>query len=96
MSNELDWLRSKARHSQTETMLISPEEAATLECKAGAYKIERWMFEGSIPARMARKLRGVKLINTETEHEVLHLGTGYVGGEGRCRYYRSTYTLVYA
>lgn len=95
MTNELNWLRSKAQHIQTDTMTITPEEAIAAECQPGTYRIERFAFRGTIPIRMARALRGTKeLINTETETEVLRLGTGYVGGEGVCQYYRSVYTLV--
>ena len=95
MANELNWLRSKATHYQTETMIITPDEAITAECQPGTYKIERFVFTGTVPYRMARALAGCKdLINTDSEIEVLHLGTGYRGGEGQCRYYRSVYTLV--
>jgi len=94
MANELNWLRSKATHLQTETMVITPDEAATAECQPGTYQIERFGFSGTIPFRMARALSGVSLIKTDAEHEVLHLGNGYRGGEGQCRYYRTTYTLV--
>jgi|HubBroStandDraft_2_1064218.scaffolds.fasta_scaffold183240_2 hypothetical protein len=89
----LEWLRSKATHQETYTLLITPEEATKAECEPGAYEAVRVGFAGTIPVRMARSLRGAKLVNTETENEVLHLGNGYVGGEGQCRYYRTTYTL---
>lgn len=95
MANELNWLRSKATHLQTETMVISADEAATAECHPGTYQVERFGFAGTIPYRMARALSACKdLIKTDSENEVLHLGSGYRGGEGQCRYYRTTYTLV--
>jgi hypothetical protein len=95
MANELNWLRDKATPLPTETMTISQDEAVSAGCEAGTYKVERFSFAGTIPFRMARALRGCKdLINTDSENEVLHLGTGYVGGEGWCRYYRTTYTKV--
>jgi hypothetical protein len=93
MANELNWLRSKATHLQTEIMIITPEEAGA-ECEPGTYQIERFGFTGTIPYRMARALSGSDLIRTDAEQEVLHLGNGYRGGEGQCRYYRTTYTRV--
>lgn len=97
MANELDWLRAKAKHVQTDTMTITPDEAAEVgDCEPGEYRIERYAFEGNIPFRMARALRGIELIKTDTESEVLHLGNGYRGGEGICRYYRSTYERLTA
>lgn len=96
MANELDWLRSKATHQQTEMMVVTADEAVAAECQPGTYKIERFAFTGNVSFRMASALSGSKLIQTETESEVLHLGTGYRGGEGQCRYYRSTYELIAA
>jgi hypothetical protein len=93
MAGELDWLRGKAKHLETELMVITVEEAVTAECEPGTYRIERYGFTGTVPVRMARALRGSDLIKTETENEVLHLGNGYVSGQGQCRYYRTTYTL---
>jgi hypothetical protein len=89
-ANELDWLRSKATHLQTETMTVSAEEATSAGCAPGVYTIERYGFTRTVPFRMAKALSGSKLISTESESEVLHLGTGYRGGEGKCRYYRTT------
>jgi hypothetical protein len=94
MNAALNWIRSKARHTQTELMVVSPDEATAAECEPGTYQIERFVFEGFIPFRMARALSGATLTKTDAEHEALHLGTGYRGGEGACRYYRSIYTLV--
>lgn len=94
MTNEINWLRGKATHLQTETMIITPAEAAASECEPGTYQIERYGFTGTIPYRMARALSGCALVKTGSEHEVLHLGSGYRGGEGQCRYYRTTYTWM--
>jgi hypothetical protein len=94
MANELDWLRAKAKHQETEMMVVSAEDAVAAECEPGTYRIERYGFTGTIPVRMARALRGCKdLVKTDSENEVLHLGNGYVSGQGQCRYYRTTYTL---
>ena len=62
--------------------------------ETGVYAIERFSFEGTIPYRMARALSGSKLVSTDLEHETLQLGTGYRGGEGACRYYRTVYSRV--
>jgi hypothetical protein len=95
MANELNWLRSKARHLQTEMMIVTPNEAETAECQPGTYQIERFGFSGTIPVRMAKALQGcTDLIKTDAKNEVLHLGNGYVSGQGQCRYYRTTYTLI--
>jgi hypothetical protein len=95
MANELNWLRSKARHIATETMVVTEDQAID-GCLAGTYQVERFAFEGTVPYRMARALSGSKLTSTDTENEVLHLGNGYRGGEGLCRYYRTTYSLAAA
>ena len=96
MANELEWLRSKATHTQKDTLIITPDEAAKAECEPGTYEVNIYSFKGTIPFRMAHAISGSKLINTETVHEVLHLGTGYRGSEGVCRYYRTVYTKVAA
>jgi hypothetical protein len=93
MANELGWLRAKARLTQTDTMVVT-EARAIDGCPAGTYKIEFFAFKGIIPYRMAKALRGSKLINTETENESLRLGNGYRGGEGHCEYYRTVYERV--
>ena len=92
MAHEIDWLRGKLQVTQTEVMIVTPAEAAEAECEAGTYNIVREAFAGTIPYRMARALSGVALVKTDAVSEVLHLGTGYRGGEGRCRFYRTTYT----
>jgi hypothetical protein len=94
MANELNWLRDKAKLIQIDTLIISGDEATAAECQPGTYRVDYFAFVGTIPYRMARALSGSKLINTESENEVLHLGNGYRGGEGQCRYYRTIYTLV--
>ena len=96
MANELNWLRGKARQTQTDLLVINAEDAAIAECQPGTYRVDYFAFEGTIPYRMARALSGGKLISTETETEVLRLGNGYRGGEGQCRYYRTVYTLTEA
>jgi hypothetical protein len=96
MANELNWLRSKAKQTQTDTLIINADDAAAAECQPGTYRVEYYAFTGTVPHRMARALAGSKLISTETESEVLHLGNGYRGGEGQCRYYRTVYTLLAA
>jgi hypothetical protein len=96
MTNELNWLRGKAKQTQTDTLVITPDEAIAAECQPGTYRVEYFAFRGTVPYRMARALVGSKLTNTETESEVLHLGNGYRGGEGQCRYYRTVYTLLAA
>ena len=97
MATELDWLRRKASHLQTETMVITEDEAIVNECRPGTYRIERFGFTGNVPFRMARALQGCKvLIKTDAETEVLHLGNGYRGSECQCRYYRTTYEMVEA
>lgn len=95
MANELNWLRSKATHRQTEMMTISAEEAAAAECAPGTYQIDRFVFSGTIPVRMARALQTcVGLVKTDNENENLRLGNGYISGQGQCEYHRTVYTLV--
>lgn len=94
MANEIEWLRNKAKFLQSEIMIVTPDEAIAAECLPGNYQIDRYGFTGTIPFRMARALSGAKLVKTDVEQEVLHLGTGYRGGEGMYRYYRSVYKLI--
>lgn len=96
MANELNWLRSKAKHLGTETMVVTPAEASEAECEAGTYQIERFGFSGTLPVRMAKALRASELTKTDTENETLRLGNGFRSGLGQCEYYRSVYTRVAA
>lgn len=94
MANEINWIRERATKYSTTTMIVSPEEAKDVEIQPGAYRVENFSFVGTLSFRMAKALSGVKLINTDTEHETLRLGTGYRGGEGKCEYYRTVYTFL--
>lgn len=93
MANEIEWLRSKAKLSTTDTLIVSPEGAAEAGIEPGEYAARYYAFTGTLPFRMVAALRGFTgLENTETVSEVLRLGTGYRGGETACEFYRTTYT----
>ena len=96
MANELNWLRNKATKYATEVLVVSEDDAEASGIAAGEYTVERFAFEGFVSYRMARALSGSKLVSTDLEHEALQLGTGYRGGEGSCRYYRTVYSRVAA
>lgn len=94
MVNVLPWLRGQARLTDTEMMVVTPDESVESECPPGTYRIERFRFKGAIWLREARAIRSSDLIKTDTEHEMVQFLGPQGGGRVTCVYYRSTYTLV--
>ena len=83
--NALDWLRNKA----------TPVPAEEIEAEGVKYRIERKVFRGNLPFRMAKELRGCKgLIKTETVNEVLLLGGQYRSQAGQCEFFHTEYVRV--
>lgn len=93
----IDWIRSKAAPLPIEFLTVTEAESSA-DCAVGTYRIETFVFRGTVPFRMKGELRATgagRLERNAAVHELLSLG-GAGGKSESCKveFYRSVCTRV--